>query len=100
MAAPSTGNRIGQSELLAPNRRGAGWAKCGGRATRGSNAFSRSRSLTRSSPKGLSEKHAIAALDHPNIAAIHDAGENYIVMESVDGEPVGAPDSARKATAR
>jgi eukaryotic-like serine/threonine-protein kinase len=42
------------------------------------------------------EARAVAAVNHPNIAAIYDVGENYIVLEYVDGEPVRSPDSARK----
>src|SRR6266852_2936474 len=34
------------------------------------------------------EARAVAALNHPNIVAIHDVGENYIVAELVDGEPL------------
>src|SRR5439155_13387629 len=32
------------------------------------------------------EARAIAALNHPNIVAIYDVGENYIVQELVEGE--------------
>lgn len=44
------------------------------------------------------EARAIAALNHPNIAQIYDVGENYIVMEFFDGEPV-EPESLRLRTA-
>lgn len=42
------------------------------------------------------EARAIAALNHPNIAQLYDVGENYIVMEFVDGEPLRPTDSIRK----
>jgi len=42
------------------------------------------------------EAHAIAALNHPNICQIYDVGENYLVMEFVDGAPIAKPDSTRK----
>jgi eukaryotic-like serine/threonine-protein kinase len=42
------------------------------------------------------EARAVAAMDHPNIAAIYDVGENSLVMEYADGEPIRSPDSARK----
>src|SRR5215831_2547931 len=42
------------------------------------------------------EARAIAALNHPNIAQVYDVGENCIVMEYVDGEPIRPPGDARK----
>jgi hypothetical protein len=42
------------------------------------------------------EARAIAALNHPNVAQIYDVGDDYIVMEYVDGAPVGSPDDVRK----
>jgi Tol biopolymer transport system component/predicted Ser/Thr protein kinase len=35
------------------------------------------------------EARAVAALNHPNIVAIYDVGDGYIVSELVDGEPLG-----------
>src|SRR5580704_12144362 len=45
------------------------------------------------------EARAVAALNHPNIVAIYDVGENYFVSELVDGESLRAtgPMSARRA---
>src|SRR5579864_3951544 len=34
------------------------------------------------------EARAVAALNHPNIVAVYDVGDNYIVTELVDGEPL------------
>ena len=42
------------------------------------------------------EARAIATLNHPNIAQIYDVGENYLVMEFVDGAPVRPTDDIRK----
>ena len=36
------------------------------------------------------EARAVAALNHPNIVAIYDVGEGYIVTELVDGRPLGS----------
>src|SRR5438477_3861122 len=37
------------------------------------------------------EARAIAALSHPNIVSVYDVGENYIVSELIQGEPIPAP---------
>uniref|UniRef100_Q029X8 Serine/threonine protein kinase n=1 Tax=Solibacter usitatus (strain Ellin6076) TaxID=234267 RepID=Q029X8_SOLUE len=37
------------------------------------------------------EAKAVAALSHPNIVAIFDVGENYLVTELVDGHPFPVP---------
>ena len=42
------------------------------------------------------EARAIAALNHPNIAHIYDVGENYIVMEFVEGAPLRPTEDIRK----
>jgi eukaryotic-like serine/threonine-protein kinase len=36
------------------------------------------------------EARAIASLNHPNICTLHDVGPNYLVMELVEGETIGA----------
>jgi serine/threonine protein kinase len=44
------------------------------------------------------EARAVAALNHPNIVALYDVGENYIVTELVDGESLRNTElTARKA---
>jgi eukaryotic-like serine/threonine-protein kinase len=35
------------------------------------------------------EARAVAALNHPNIVAVYDVGEGFIVSELVEGEPLG-----------
>jgi serine/threonine protein kinase len=37
------------------------------------------------------EAHMIAALNHPNICQLYDVGENYLVMELIEGQPVQGP---------
>src|SRR5690242_16445143 len=37
------------------------------------------------------EARSVAALNHPNIAALYDVGPNYLVMEFVEGENLAGP---------
>ena len=53
-------------------------------------------SLAQFSDRFEREARAVAALNHPNIAQFYDVGENYIVMEYVEGAPVSKPDSIRR----
>jgi eukaryotic-like serine/threonine-protein kinase len=43
------------------------------------------------------EARAVAALNHPNICTQHDVGENYLVMELVEGAPLKGPLAIDKA---
>jgi Tol biopolymer transport system component/predicted Ser/Thr protein kinase len=42
------------------------------------------------------EARSAATLNHPNICQIYDVGPNYLVMELVEGQPVGHVDSPRQ----
>jgi Tol biopolymer transport system component/predicted Ser/Thr protein kinase len=42
------------------------------------------------------EARAVAALNHPSICQLYDVGPNYLVMEFIEGSPVGPVDNARK----
>jgi len=37
------------------------------------------------------EARTIAALNHPNICQIHDIGDDYLVLEYVEGKPLSSP---------
>src|SRR5262245_35985292 len=37
------------------------------------------------------EARAVAALNHPHICQLFDIGPDYLVMEYVDGKPLGSP---------
>jgi TolB-like protein/Tfp pilus assembly protein PilF/predicted Ser/Thr protein kinase len=43
------------------------------------------------------EARAIAALNHPNICALHDVGSDFLVMEYVEGQPLRGPLPAAEA---
>lgn len=47
--------------------------------------------LTEFSERFTREAQAIAALNHPHICTLYDVGSNYLVMEYVDGKPLGGP---------
>ena len=38
-----------------------------------------------------SEARAIAAINHPHICQIYDVGPDYLVLEYLQGEPIGGP---------
>ncbi len=42
------------------------------------------------------EARAAASLNHANICQLYDVGPNYLVMEFIDGSPIGRPNSTRK----
>ncbi|HUB79546.1 MAG TPA: protein kinase [Bryobacteraceae bacterium] len=42
-------------------------------------------SAKRFSDRFSREVHAVAALNHPNVCILHDVGENYLVMELIEG---------------
>jgi len=42
------------------------------------------------------EARTVAALNHPNICQLYDVGPDYLVMEYVEGVPVGRIESPRK----
>jgi Tol biopolymer transport system component len=42
------------------------------------------------------EAHTVATLNHPSICQLYDVGPDYLVMEYVEGRPIGPVDSPRK----
>ena len=75
----------------------AAWARFGKRGIHGWSVASPLRSSKTGFGKRFErEARAIAALNHPNIAHVYDVGENYLVMEFVDGAPVRPTDDIRK----
>jgi serine/threonine protein kinase len=42
------------------------------------------------------EARAVAALNHPHICTLYDVGPDYLVMEYVEGKPLGGPCRSRK----
>jgi serine/threonine-protein kinase len=55
------------------------------------------RLLTQQSDRFQDEARAIAALNHPHICQIHDVGADYLVLEYIEGAPLGGPLPERDA---
>lgn len=47
--------------------------------------------LTRHHDRFEQEARAISALNHPNICQIYDVGTDYLVLEYIEGRPLGGP---------
>jgi serine/threonine protein kinase len=42
------------------------------------------------------EARTVPALNHPNIRQLYDVGPSYLVMEFIEGTPIGSVESPRK----
>jgi Tol biopolymer transport system component/tRNA A-37 threonylcarbamoyl transferase component Bud32 len=94
--APSPGTRLGPHEILDQIGEGGMGAVYKARDTRLNRTVAIKVSQTQFSERFEREARAVAALNHPNICQLYDVGENYLVMEFVDGAPISRPDSTRK----
>ena len=90
------GSRLGPYEILAPIGAGGMGEVWKARDTRLDRTVAVKVSKDRLSERLEREARAIAALNHPNVAQIYDVGDQYIVMEYIDGEPVRPPGDVRK----
>ena len=93
---PVKGERLGPYELLIPLGAGGMGEVWKANDTRLRRLVAIKFSQAHFSERLEREARAVAALNHPNVAQIYDVGDNYIVMEYVDGTPVGSTDNVRK----
>lgn len=90
------GTRLGPYEILTPLGAGGMGEVYRARDTRLNRVVAIKVSKDRFSDRFEREARSVAALNHPNICQIHDVGEDYLVMEYVEGQPVRSPDNTRK----
>jgi eukaryotic-like serine/threonine-protein kinase len=68
------------------------WERYGKRVTHASTDRLRSKSSKEQfSERFEREARAVAALNHPHICTLFDVGPNYLVMEYIEGKPIGGP---------
>jgi eukaryotic-like serine/threonine-protein kinase len=95
----ASGTRLGPYELVAPIGKGGMGEVWKALDTRLNRIVAVKRLERRHSDRFDKEARAIAALNHPNICQIHDVGPDYLVLEYIDGKPLGSPYPPDKALA-
>ncbi len=91
---PGTG--LGPYEILAPVGAGGMGEVYKARDTRIDRVVAIKVSQARFSERFEREARAVGALNHPNICQLYDVGPNYLVMEFIEGSPLGPTENARK----
>ena len=87
----SPGDKLGPYEILSAIGAGGMGAVWKARDTRLDRTVAIKTVEGRFSERFEREAKTIASLNHPHICTLHDVGENYLVMEFIDGEPVKGP---------
>src|SRR5438045_3792647 len=87
----SPGARLGPYEILAPLGAGGMGEVYKARDTRLDRTVALKVSREPFSDRFQREARAIAATNHPHIAALYDVGPEYLVMEYVEGETLRGP---------
>jgi eukaryotic-like serine/threonine-protein kinase len=89
--ALAPGTRLGPYEILAPLGAGGMGEVYRAHDPRLGRDVAVKVSATQFSDRFEREARAIAALNHPHICTLHDIGPNYLVMELIEGSPLGGP---------
>ena len=92
----SIGARLGPYEILSPLGAGGMGEVWLARDTRLNRTVALKVSKVEFSERFAREARAVAALNHPNICQLYDVGDNYLVMEFVEGSPLKGPLSLEK----
>src|SRR5882672_6509196 len=86
----TAGDRLGPYEILSQIGAGGMGEVYRARDTRLDRIVALKVSKSEFSERFEREARAVAALNHPQICALYDVGPNYLVMEFVQGETLGA----------
>ncbi len=89
--SPSIGARLGPYQILAPIRAGGMGEVWKALDTRLERLVALKFSKTGFSPRFHREARAISAVSHPHICTLYDVGDDYLVMEYVEGAPLKGP---------
>src|SRR5689334_7005800 len=90
------GTRLGPYEIVARLGAGGMGEVYKARDTRLDRVVAVKASAKQFTDRFAREARAIAALNHPNIVALYDVGENYIVTELVEGESLRTAQLTRR----
>ncbi len=87
----SAGTKLGPYEILSPIGAGGMGEVWKARDTRLGRIVAIKKVKEQHSERFKQEARSIAALNHPNICQIHDIGDDYFVLEYVEGKPLTSP---------
>jgi len=87
----SPGSRLGPYEILSAIGSGGMGEVWKARDTRLGRIMAIKKVKEQHSERFKQEARSIAALNHPNICQIHDMGDDYLVLEYVEGKPLSSP---------
>ena len=90
------GNRLGPYEIVAPIGTGGMGEVYKARDTRLDRLVAIKVSEAKFSERFEREARAVGSLNHPNICQLYDVGPNYLVMELIEGSPLGQVENPRK----
>src|SRR6186997_20432 len=85
------GLKLGPYEILAPVGAGGMGEVYKANDTRLDRIVAIKKSAERFSERFEREARAVAALNHPHICTLYDVGEDYLVMEFIEGQPLKGP---------
>ena len=87
----STGDRLGPYEVLAPIGAGGMGEVYKARDTRLDRIVAIKTLAGPDAERFRREARAIASLNHPHVCTLYDVGDNYLVMEYLEGAPLVGP---------